>query len=564
MKRHKPQSYASLENDLLSKIREIRAEYLFNDNDTEETKQLQNDIELDSMFASEIPTSVRLLGPDFGGVQLVASQRMIELLGYQCIGETRGSCQSLEVPHQLQQRESNSIWKSSAKWERPNVWLRQGKSSIEADASCLYHWSQSLLCPESKSANAKVIFIHPKRIDDNADMDDQFLSEFQSIYELCGFGLAPLFKRFTYRVHENSWDRTAREISLYLESIVEEIAKDASLLQSSELFHYQQQQQQDNSYSGVSILNGARGFAESSNQKIYTYLALVVWPTQAWHRTKTCLAGCSNIRTSATTRMVIHVVPEDLVLITRKRKSRLIGIASGCYANLSNGALFVLPERSSPSTSTSGGEDSPRSTGVAVTKWIHVGISQSKDGRWVTFAWCNARGESLSVRALQVCSEDEEEVDYVGHEKYQRRKGYYNPLLMKLLGIISSETNGTLNFAIITHDVPDDFVDMSMLPGSQYNIWLCTLQNPSQFKCTSIMDDGVDNEELRQEMDDLAFLSSIAEYPSKGMLRGMLLGSLSATDDQQQQHKTDKGMMPPLHLRCALLLAQYMDGLLPA
>ena len=511
-------TWASLENELDTKIRAIRAEYerntLPDDDDTE--KPEEGKPTEGGKLASRIPLSTAIIGPTLVGIHLVASPNLVELVSLHAIAEARGSCQSLlsaqssivEDPSSNEQIEDTAAssaltWCVDSTWEKPMVWLRQGKTAIEADASCLNHWSQSLLSPESKPTGASLLLVYPRRADNGSDMDDQFVADFQSMFELCGYGLLSASGKFTYDVDVGSWDSSARSVSAALE-------KWASVREDR------------------------------------PYVILLVWPNEGWLRTRSALAACAEWTRP---NVVVHIIPEDLVLMNRRRKSRLIGLAGGIYSMLVKGASVILPDIiSSVVASADGGKPPPKRT--------HIAFTRSKDCRWLICSWCTASGDGLSVKAIPFDFRQQDEEEGTASESYLLKR---NETVLRCLQRTSSEPKHT-HFVIVTHLLPNDFIDADTLRRSSYSMWSCDSDNPSEFKSTSIMDDGEGNLEIRKELDNLAFLSTVVENPARGQVRAVLLGAFVHGNSGSSQHRR---FHSPLHLRCACLLANYIDGILP-
>ena len=505
-----------------------------------------------------------LLGPNLTGLHVLAGSSLVRLLALEAVAEARGSCQEL-VPVSTSGNDDGvkaSRWSVGSAWEPPKVWLRQGKTPVEADSSSLGHWVQAQLSPESRAVSATLVVIHPVRSEASTDVDDIFISEFQSAFDMCGYGSIPLKPsgKLSYQVDRgpSSLEQTARNLGMAVHN-----------------------------WATLSRLHSGT-MHSAADEPSPPIGILVVWPSEGWaYSSRMALAAIAESLPRGSTSAV-QMVPEDVVLISRRRRSRIVGLATGLYSMLVHGSAVLLPSERPQSTlakstikeaspdAMNGGraaEDNPTTSAAVVVQvnnkqsnHIHVALTASADGRWLVVSWCTPLGDRLSVRAVRMPTTGGDDRPF---------KGMTVSHMEHCIDLVHQETSNKFSaLTIIVHGVADP----QLLPSSIQSVLLkkspvciCLTSDPESTFVSSPREMGSSDsyfhrEDVLNELDDLAFLSSSLEKPVHSMQSAVLLGALNAsgaTAACDGGWSTTRHFQLPLHLKAATRMAGFLNGLVP-
>lgn len=351
----------------------------------------------------------------------------------------------------------------------------------------------------------------PKRISPYGSVDKQFALELASVFDLCGLGLLQV--KEVVRMESMEGEGVREEFGIWTRK-----------------------------YFGLD--------GEEKKLDLTFTLVVLVWPTREWNALR---AGLANMTCDANlTNVAVCVVPDDLVLMNAKRKSRLISTSLGIFSIVTRGkGIIVLP-------------DTREETSAPLANRVHVAITCSNDFRWMTFAWCDPRGIDLCSRAL-----------FVKGDLIQTNVRARRAAVLRVLDIVSSEMRAE-EIVVIFSSAVEEFSASSLHLFSQdedfeFNneqlpkllVLTCnaacvdgleTAPPPSPY--TSLISENA-QETARKELDDLAFLTTVTENPARGALYsiGGALGdyALGPMEDNEPLYL-------PLHLRAAKLLAMHLDG----
>jgi len=328
----------------------------------------------------------------------------------------------------------------------------------EVDSAPVLAWPWSQISPPTKLLhNPHLILVHPSHIKSGYSIEENFLREFAGVFDSCRFGRFAKLSTYSFAIGDSA-EESARSAQNILLQIV-----------ATEPLHF----------------------------------VLFVWPVRTWSSVQLALSYCPlNIN--------LILIPQEMLLITRRRMTRLIGLATGALATLAGDGRgpVELPECSKD--------------------YCLACFMPSSDGKWLGCATCDTRGSVLYTKLAPYTLLLDSLCDWAlsCHGASSFRSSSYRVLCLITPCDVSLVTKDCLSAKPSTH--------------LQWNVHGAAVMPPV--------------DELVQILDDLSFLATACEFPAKSIS----CVNLGAHADYSQSST----WRLPLFMRAAALLAHYAKGML--
>ena len=367
---------------------------------------------------------------------------------------------------------------------------------ITARTETAMYWTQLPLSPETKKSTAAVLLcpLRTKRPPEEAS----FLRDFASVYESCGLGAISPLGVESYGSSSHSVAPHAGTWTAALAALVETAVR-------------------------------------TTNIKQPLPLVIVSWPV-GWFlpHARAVLAAVS----SALHDHHVVIIPDDFVVSLKRRRMRLVGLATAVHTLLTGEPLFVLARP----VLGSGGE--PKRT----TR--HVAVCASPDRKWIAFSSCSAVGRTFRVDAVPVRRGDLSAAVREALSQAMKNLGGNATLAVTVTAPwwnptpLEQKARAALFRAMEAHVHQSASVTTSVV--------VVELTSSHVVASTAPLPDELATS-LTTDLAALSVLATTLAWPTQGTLSTIALGLL----DDFPHH-----VCVPLHIRAARWLAVYLDGVL--
>jgi hypothetical protein len=499
---------------------------------------------------------------------------------------------------------------------KPNrVLTRFGPSSVEIETpvESLKHWYTSFLGCEPKQ-KANVILIRPDRLqrpfgdkkNHHASMtmsleEESFLIDLACVFEASGFGLLNPCGAFSYPIIEHNYEFENDNVGTTTTITPTPTSNNNTNNNESTRKRLLHNNHNDMFYPswddaaravGASCAEAVKSYYENNNtiNNSVILLLVIAWPLGWWKRHLiSAMSNCGRIlgnNNSNDIQKGIKLIfcPDDLITGFRRRKSRLLAFSQGIWSTLSNGGTSVwLPQQQQPSSSNS----------TVPVHYHFIAISLSRDGRWISRADIDGNGKHLSsVRIFPILKYGDVFVETAYNNKNGGTITNYEPILRNIvLQDISSQFLNRGFTVVITSESPlismmiKNMIIMDQkIPssgGGQFSNGVIVVDIPGNVITTTnnaSMDIVGQNDQQGDDfntsmaairrLNELAYHSTILEWPSRGLIStpsmGMFETTCSSNSDffaDNNNNKTSFVWRAPCHIVCVSILSQMLNGL---